>query len=233
MNSISEFYKTIFKNFFCCSVVYLPSSLMREFEEVKESGNEFDFLEHSDTVFIINRDGQNLLPEGGGAMKHVTGKKLLLEENLFLLLRKREGCLPITFDYMFGKYCQQLLVYLWLAEWLEGNLQEHIKNLDKNTERSFAEQCKILTSHKSELEKHFRDQLARLDPKTRIHFVPGTIPRPEAAKTIEQIKKAMPPNSVKETNKRKKDKLSELKEFTNGYAPELIFERVFNKNDQD
>lgn len=211
--------------------MYLPRSLAVELEKVNRSGKDLDFQQYADTVFVLDRKGYDLLPENHELPGHVAVKKTLLEDNLFLLLKKRDSYLPTTFVYLFEKYCKQFSFYLWLMEWLDDNLKTYITDADDYTERAFREQRHIFQKHKEELSRNFRQEIFKIGELQRIQFGLDVGNNTEVPKDLEEIKRFMLPKTEEERTKKiktKKEKIAELKEFTKGYADELILERVFN-----
>lgn len=231
MESIGDFYERIYKNFLYCSALYLPCFLAEEIEKVQKSAKDLDVQQYADTVFVLDRKGHNFVPKNHELPSHVAGKKILLEDNLFLLLQKKDSYLPETFAYIFKKYCQQFAFYLWLVEWLDDNLKTHIAEGDEDTERAFRDQRQMFSKHKEELWRMFRREMFKIDELPMTGFGLNETNKAEPPKDLEEIKRIMLPKTEKErtrTTKSKREKITELKEFTKGYADELILERVFN-----
>ncbi|MBL87495.1 MAG: hypothetical protein CMO82_12645 [Winogradskyella sp.] len=231
MESIGDFYDRIYKNFLCCSALYLPRFLAEEIERVQKSANDLDVQQYADTVFVLDQKGHNFVPEKHELPSHVVGKKILLEDNLFLLLQKRDSYLPETFAYIFKKYCQQFAFYLWLVEWLDDNLKTHITDCDEDAERTFRDQRKIFSKHKEELWRMFRREMFKIGGLPMTRFELNGTNKAEPSKDLEEMKRIMIPKTEierKRTVKSRREKITELKDFTKGYADELILERVFN-----
>ncbi|WP_178989727.1 hypothetical protein [Winogradskyella schleiferi] len=229
MDSISDFYMNIGNNFMCSSIVYLPNTLVEEFVKLQNEFNDMDLFQYADKVFVLDSEGYNIIPDKQDSMKYVTTKNLLLDDNLFLLLRKREDYLPTTFDYIFEKYCEYLIVYLWLGEWLDKNLKTYIKSVDQDLERSFAFQRRVLSNHRKEIGKHFKEELERLDDKLKERLGINGFQKIELLEDFGVIEKfVVPKHGKQEVKKTKKNKLLELKKFTKGYADKLILDKIFN-----
>ena len=112
------------------------------------------FLIHNEDTFAIN--------------KKLLEKRALLENNLFSLLQKSKEITPMKFEFMLQKYCDQLVFFLFITDWLISNLKKYHKEvLSLPLIGSFKLQHEYLLSHLKEIHNYFA---ASIDIEKEYHF---------------------------------------------------------------
>ncbi|GAB5564248.1 MAG: hypothetical protein Wins2KO_13110 [Winogradskyella sp.] len=227
MDSISDFYFRINKNFMKASVFYVPKFLIDDLSAINTEADFSVLNKYVNRLLVVDNNG-----EVGELLKspsQIVGKELYLEENLMFLLQKRDEYLPLTFDYIFERYCKHLVVYIGLAKWLKSNLRDYIKPNEETT-KAFELQLDLILKHECEVGQYFEAELQRLDTELVDQLNHVKEPKKYHIKDVAQVQNIVLNNQVikPNINKDKKSKLKDLKEFTHSYAEQLILEKVFH-----
>jgi hypothetical protein len=227
METIGDIYMAFGKNFLCASMMYLPGTIL----EVVDEPEKKLFKDYVDTIFIIECNGDNYFLDEDQKLctLHILPKKMLLDENIFLLLRYREEHSKASFDYIFKKYMEQLEGYRYFTQWLFENASTYIKDMTTDSKNGFELQYKTFMTHETELKAQFPiesrkiklPEIKTLNVKSADQLV-GMIGDTELKKIVRTIPEKLGSKT------RKKDHIKKLKAELKSNADKLILENIFH-----
>lgn len=232
METIGDIYMAFGKNFLCASMMYLPSTILEVVDETEKKL----FRDYVDTIFIIERNGDNYFLDEDQKLcaLHILPKKMLLDENIFLLLGYREEHSRAGFDYIFRKYMEQLEGYMYFTQWLLDNAGTYIKDLNKDARKGFELQHRTFMAHEKELKTQFPLEARKIklpEQKTLSAKSAGQLVGMIGNTELKKIVRTIPEKLGSKTQK--KDSMEKLRSELESKADTLILESVFNINPRE
>ena len=228
METIGDIYMAFGKNFLCASMMYLPSTIL----EVVDEPEKKLFKDYVDSIFIIERNGDNYFLNENQKLctLKILPKKMLLDENIFLLLRYREEHSKAGFGYIFKKYKEQLEGYRYFTKWLFDNASTYIKDMTNDAKNGFELQYNTFMTHENELKAQFPVEVRKIKlpdlesikAKSAAQLI-GMIGDNDLRKFVKTI-----PEQLRSATQ-KKDHIKKLKAELKSNADKLILKNVFHK----
>ncbi|BAO76352.1 hypothetical protein [Winogradskyella sp. PG-2] len=224
--TISKFYNEILKNFISAAVLYMPKFVIDLIEEDQNFEKSLDLQQYSNRLFAFDVDGNPYFPENDG-LRIVSGKKVLLDENILILLQYKDHYLSFTFDFILKKYGEYLFVLLRFSQWLLENINQHLKASSSEYHKAFQLQYDFLKKHGVEVNElfEFNMDLSVFEGSSHLNSK-GEFNKARSVKEFRGLYAHCRIES--DPVKARKNKLAFLKEFTNEYADGLILKQVFN-----
>lgn len=155
-NLLNDLVEVFYNNF----IFYVPSEIIYEgvINSLKGDFDEsfFDQLSLLSFEGIAHFDNDDILELNAIVIE----KKSLLENNIFILLEKNKELSPIAFEIIIKKYFDQLMLYVFLSEWLIVNLKKYNKEaIHISIIGTFKIQHENFHAHLKELYSYFESLL--------------------------------------------------------------------------
>ena len=153
MESLEDIYMAFGSNFLRASMMFVPSSFVDLLEEDKRPVIK-DLV---DKVFIIkiNSDNYFLDEDNNLCVIHILPKKILLDDNILLLIKYKQEFPNYSFEFILQKYIEQVEMYKYLSEWFSLNADRYIKNISNEIKQGFELQLETFLNHEKELKACF------------------------------------------------------------------------------
>jgi hypothetical protein len=130
-------------------IFYVPKNLIPE--DKKELWKEEKYQVYFNNVIIIDHKGWNYELKESPSFYEILYKQTYLDDNMFILLDKREKLKTYQFQVLLDKYLQQLNFYVYVAEWMQNNLFMYIEGASDEIKNSFRLQYDTFQKHSDQI----------------------------------------------------------------------------------
>lgn len=224
---IKDLYYTFGKNFLGASILYFPNNLLEICDELGFSLETWS--KFTNQIFVFEENGNNYFIENEVVSTKIIPKKILLENNVFQLLKLKEEFVPITFSYILKKYREQLNAYTDISQWLYDNVSSNVSNLTHDQRNAFEIQNQAFLAHEIELKEIFGNITKDISETKGLE---NNVKIDETLKVVlgsqHQSSFTVAGNEKVKPITNRKIRSIQIKELTNSYADELILKQIFD-----
>lgn len=161
--AIAKTYNQLVENIWVNVLFYIPeSNLVKMFLKKLKGLEEIDTTTIYNKVFVIDvMLGPIVLKEK--ANYQIGLKKEMLEDNIYLLLKKKKRLNKLEFEFILDRYFEQVELFFYISNWISEDLKTNtqIKISDK-TKGLLKFQYKYYKTHFESLIKYFYPKLEKL-----------------------------------------------------------------------
>ncbi|WP_132704228.1 hypothetical protein [Winogradskyella wandonensis] len=224
MDLIDNLYISLIQNFFRATILYLPNTLV---DVIEDESDKETLYPHTNKAFIIERNGNNyfLSPEQQ-SLSHVSHKRIVLEDNMFKLLRYKDEATPSSFQFLLEKYLEQLKGCIYIFEWLYEHIDAYLVTSETDFKKTFELQVNILIEHLKSVKIRFGVQKEDKDVNTIAYEALEELEKIVTEKELSKAFSKTPAANSHRTSK--KLYLKMLKQETMKKSEQSILESVFN-----
>lgn len=151
--TIDETFNNLKDNLYKPLIFYVPRSIIPEDKKELFSASKFDSVFHR--IAIINKKGDIQELKSNIKLIQLLEKPSCLDNNIFLLLEKKEILKPNPFNFLLEKYIEQLNFYVLISDWMDKNIAVDIPDLDSGIKSYFELQKKIFQKHLEVFQNNF------------------------------------------------------------------------------
>ncbi len=151
--TIDETFNNLKDNLYKPLIFYVPRSIIPEDKKELFSASKFDSVFHR--IAIINKKGDIQELKSNIKLIQLIEKPSCLDNNIFLLLEKKEELKPNPFNFLLEKYIEQLNFYVLISDWMDKNIAVDIQDLDSGIKSYFELQKKIFQKHLEVFQNNF------------------------------------------------------------------------------
>lgn len=166
--SLEKVYNELVQNLWIDLVFYIPANditkqLVSKLEGIAVTGI-------LDKTYIVDKMLGPIVYTNESSFKALM-KTTMLEDNMFLLLRKKRKLSPQEFNYVFGEYFEQVEVCFYITNWIHQNIStKSDKQISNSLVAIFELQYKGYKKHFEKLVQHFYPNKEEL-PKGNFNVV--------------------------------------------------------------
>jgi len=202
--AIAKTYNLLVKNCWIDALFYIPeSNLATAFLKKLKGIEKLDTMDIYNKVFVIDQQiGPMEFDEENS--NSIISKKELLENNIYLLIKKKKQLNKLEFEFILDRYFEQVELFFYVSNWIKKDLQTNTQiEISDKTRGLLVFQYQYYKNHFELLIKYFYPKLVKL-PTSNFNIettIEKYFPRIIKHNTIEEINSIPAENILKAHSK--------------------------------